>query len=884
MKFLTSITGLFIGAILDQWSGAIFGFTIGLLAGALIQHKNRIQNLERRIELLGSKPVESGRASEAAADPETVAEHEPLAAVNAPYEQAAAHAPIGSAAGTYAPPVAADWPDPVKRGVNKLKEYLTTGNLIGMAGAVILFFGIGLLLKYANDHNAISEEFYLCAAAVVGIAMQLLAWRLRPGRPDFALIVQGAAIGILYVTVFAAAKLHTVPLGFTFVVMLLVVVFSGYTAVSQDSKVLACLGIIGGFLAPILSSDDTSNHIGLFSYYAALNVGILGIAWHKSWRVLNWIGFIFTFVIASLWGYEAYEPRHFNTVEPFLILFFIFYVVIPILFAHRQPPKLKGLVDGSLVFGVPLIGFSLQSILVDDFEYGRAFSALGIAVVYLYLARLLWHRQVENMRMLAESFLALGVIFASLAIPFMLNGHWTAVTWALEGAGITWVGVRQRRLPARIFGILLQFGGGIVFLASDLPVQEMPLINSTYIGALFIAIGGLFIAYQYYRHRDNLPAAEQGFHIVPMTWGLAWWFSAKLEQIDTHLDPEYEINAALFCIALSLLLVSLVARRFQWRSFEHPPVLLLPAMTVIATGLYLDHPGLNPFLNLGYIAWISAFAAQYLLLYRCDGVWHKNLLGFWHSATMWLYTFMAAWIIADAIHDVVRADVWSRIIWGLIPAIAIYKLLLLRDRFPWPLRQYRSRYLSGGLLPMIIFLAIWIVAACFNAANPSPLNYWPILNPQDIVQLFAIGVIIIWLRRIEDNTIPPPLGLNVAAGFGTIAMIAFIWLTALVAHTVHYYAGVKYEAGPMFESAIFQTGISVVWTLTAFSIMGIASYLGKRYLWFIGGALLAAVSIKLFLIDIVDTDTVTRIVSFLTVGALMLAIAYLSPPTDRDHP
>src|SRR6185295_16837540 len=39
-------------------------------------------------------------------------------------------------------------------------------------------------------------------------------------------------------------------------------------------------------------------------------------------------------------------------------------------------------VDGLLVFGVPLVGFGLQAALVRDVEYGAAWSALTLAIVY----------------------------------------------------------------------------------------------------------------------------------------------------------------------------------------------------------------------------------------------------------------------------------------------------------------------------------------------------------------------------------------------------------------------------------------------------------------------------------------------------------------------
>jgi uncharacterized membrane protein len=83
--------------------------------------------------------------------------------------------------------------------------------------------------------------------------------------------------------------------------MVALVVCSSFLAVLQESKSLAVAGIIGGFLAPVLMSTGGGSHVMLFTYYALLNMGILGIAWFKSWRELNLLGFFFTFTIATLW-------------------------------------------------------------------------------------------------------------------------------------------------------------------------------------------------------------------------------------------------------------------------------------------------------------------------------------------------------------------------------------------------------------------------------------------------------------------------------------------------------------------------------------------------------------------------------------------------------
>ena len=79
--------------------------------------------------------------------------------------------------------------------------------------------------------------------------------------------------------------------------------------------------------------------------------------------------------------------------------------------------------------------------LVQEIEYGAAYSALALSFFYLVLAKILFARITNNVRLLVESFLALGVVFGTLAVPLAFDGRWTAV-----GLGI---GRRRDRLGRR---------------------------------------------------------------------------------------------------------------------------------------------------------------------------------------------------------------------------------------------------------------------------------------------------------------------------------------------------------------------------------------------------------------------------------------------------
>ncbi|MEE7567657.1 DUF2339 domain-containing protein, partial [Xanthomonas sp. Kuri4-3] len=204
-------------------------------------------------------------------------------------------------------------------------------------------------------------------------------------RPSFALALQGGTIGVMLLTVFAAFKLYALmPAAAAFGLSTVLVAALCVLAVLQDSRTLAVLGILAGFLAPIWLSTGSGNHVALFGYYALLNAAVFAIAWVRPWRVLNLLGFGFTFGIGTLWGVLQYRPDKFATTEPFLLLFFAFYLLIPVLFARHGGAG--RMVDGSLVFGTPLVAFSLQAALLQGERMPLALCALGLAALYAALA------------------------------------------------------------------------------------------------------------------------------------------------------------------------------------------------------------------------------------------------------------------------------------------------------------------------------------------------------------------------------------------------------------------------------------------------------------------------------------------------------------------
>ena len=87
----------------------------------------------------------------------------------------------------------------------------------------------------------------------------------------------------------------------------------------------------------------------------------------------------------------------------------------------------------------------------------------------------------------------------------------------------------------------------------------------------------------------------------------------------------------------------------------------------------------------------------------------------------------------------------------------------------------------------------------------------------------------------------------------------------------------------LLQSQYLEMMLSIVWTICVVLAMLIAAKKQNRRYWFYGMALLVVVIIKLFTIDMHNSNTISRIVAFLAVGGLTLIISYFSPlPPKKD--
>lgn len=390
--------------------------------------------------------------------------------------------------------------------MQSLKNWFFGGNLVVRVGAIVLLMGIILLLRLLSEYFETPIELKLMAVGGIGLAIAGLGLKLVKKRFTYAITLQGAGLAIAYLTAFFAYQVYAVlPSLPSFVLLGSLSAITILLAVRQNAFPLALLAFSGGFLAPLLTSNNTGSLTTLFGYYLLLNVAIAVIANYRTWKVLNLLAATVTFGFAYYLGFidslttiEDFKAQRWPLVA-IVTLHWLLYVFVVIRYTQQilryndkiahdhyivdidpiadTPIKPSSRfstykdsntafiipVDVSLMFGVPLLAFGLLSFLIEDINHALTLASALMSATYLALGAFFVKKdQAANnnnqtrYRPLIEGMLALGFGFFALMISLALDAEWTACGWSIQGLALVWFGRQSLRGWTVLFGLLLQ--------------------------------------------------------------------------------------------------------------------------------------------------------------------------------------------------------------------------------------------------------------------------------------------------------------------------------------------------------------------------------------------------------------------------------------------
>jgi len=163
------------------------------------------------------------------------------------------------------------------------------------------------------------------------------------------------------------------------------------------------------------------------------------------------------------------------------------------------------------------------------------------------------------------------------------------------------------------------------------------------------------------------------------------------------------------------------------------------------------------------------------------------------------------------------------------------------------------------------------------------LPYVPLLNPLDLAQAGALLALVTWYLGVRRLELPQAKLPDPAFAIKLLGAVLFIGLNGVLLRTLHHYAGVPFHLDAMVRSTLVQSAFSLFWSLLALAAMVMATRRRLRALWMGGAVLLGVVVAKLFLVDLANTGTVERVISFIGVGILVIVVGYFSPVPPKPQ-
>jgi uncharacterized membrane protein len=804
-------------------------------------------------------------------------------------------------------------------------ESLIGGSVFSWAGIILVTFAVAFALKYAFDNDWISPAVRVALGALAGLGLLGVGERLRrKGLRPYAYVLSGGGVLILYLSVYAAYEFYQLlaqPVAF--LLMTAVTALAVLLSVRLNALPVAVLGLVGGFLTPLLLTTGQDNQIALFTYVSLLDAGVLAVAYFKRWRVLDFLSFAATTLMTLGWAFRYYVPGKLWATLLFVTLFFVVYSLLS--FFHNVLPRRRSRwFDVALLASNATAYFGFCYWIWTDAGYVEAAPATQALLVAAFFAALFYAARERSPadRLLTYAYVGAAVTFLTAAVAIQLELQWVTIVWAVEGLMLTWAGLRAGEPAARRAGVFVfavafahWFGFDVAQYAFDPQTLAaggdhfVPLFNARALSCLSLVSALAGAAWLYREQRPagefgrGMPEAERtafvglytlaanGLALTLLTLDLSDYFGRQ-KALSEGLARERAEGARQFTLTAlwSIYGAGLVAYglRRGLRAARYAGLALIVVATTKALVLdlrYYDAVWHAPLANHTFMAFallVAAYAAAARLFARGASpgdedagdersvvpvlVVIANVL-----ALVALSAEVFGYFDRMATTDATTAgmlDEWKAfsltVVWTLYGAGAF----LFGAR--WRARGWR--YGALALLAATVVKVISWDGRYYNAAWHAPVC-------NQTLAAFALLVAALWLVAHEY-----------ARGRGELEEAKEMLPFVIVVANVLALAGLSLEAVGYFSSRMEsepdagrlrdlelakQLSLSVIWALYGAGLLLVGRVRRVRLLRLMALALLGLTTLKVFLLDLSSLDRAYRIVSFIVLGAILLAVSYL---------
>ena len=519
-------------------------------------------------------------------------------------------------------------------------EWLVGGNLLARVGILALVIGIGFFLKLAFDYDWIGETARVVLGVVVGAAL-LGAGEFWVRRyPAWGQAVTGGGIAILYLSVYAAYVLYDlVPAAVALLLSSLVTLAAAGLALRYESRAVAVLGILGGFVTPLFLADRLPGQWEILTYVLVLDLGVLALAVARNWRWFTLLALFGSLALFGFW-FEELNPN-LLLAQVGITLIFLIFVGATTLF-HLLRRRTPNLLDQCLIVlnGMAYYGIS-YAILSDEYRAWMGGFTLLLALFYGISGYGILARYPEQVRLSLFN-LGMALVFLTIAVPVQLDGPWVTIAWAAQMVVLVWLsfllGMPQLRWAAVAILALVAFQLVVYYFAPIFFYQLIsyfttpdwqaayfggdrsywPVVNRRFM-APAAAIAAIFLS-AFFTRRWGGRSARPGDGIFATFLLIAanglTLFALSAELIDAvnrgffAIDPEIAGNvtslslSALWAMYAAVLIVLGIVRRSRWPRLAGLGLLAVPVAKLFLYDAF----------SLGQVYRVTAFIGLGVLL------------------------------------------------------------------------------------------------------------------------------------------------------------------------------------------------------------------------------------------------------------------------------
>ena len=291
-------------------------------------------------------------------------------------------APLPVSAAPTPPRPAAAAPRPTAPAINW--EQFMGVKLFAWIGGLALFLGVAFFVKYSFDNNLVPPELRVALGFLAGLG--LLVGGVVMSRKNYPALSQtlcATGVVILYAVTFACHSIYkfqffdVIP---TFLLMALITTTAFLLAARLDAMVVAILGMLGGFLTPILLSTGQDNPLGLFGYIAILDAGLIVVALNRRWHFLTALAAAGTVFMQIGWAGKFFETGKYFEGDKILIALAVLLGFNVLYLAAAGWSKIRGLTNKWLsgsTSGLVAVALCLYR-LVPDFRAARTTTLVDV--------------------------------------------------------------------------------------------------------------------------------------------------------------------------------------------------------------------------------------------------------------------------------------------------------------------------------------------------------------------------------------------------------------------------------------------------------------------------------------------------------------------------